>query len=91
MYAVCVYDNKWYIGNIVEVSKEFGDVLVDFMKTEGKSFRWPSKKDQCWVPTVNVICIITTLVASGHGAHSYKISDNKFQNVVEKFENISWS
>ena len=60
MYAACVYDNKWYIGNILEVSKEFGDVFVDFMKTEGKSFTWPSKKDQCWVPIANVICIIAT-------------------------------
>ena len=47
MYAACVYDNKWYIGNILEVSKEFGDVFVDFMKTERKCFTWPSKKDQC--------------------------------------------
>ena len=46
MDAACVYDSKWYIGNILEVSKEFGDVFVDFMKTKGKSFTWPSKKYQ---------------------------------------------
>ena len=89
MYAACVYDNNWHIGNILEVSKEFGDVFVDFMKTDGKSFTWPSKKDQYCVRTVNVICIIAALVASCHGARSYKISDNELQNVVEKFENIS--
>ena len=55
IYAACVYDTKWYIGNILEVSKEFGYIFVDFMKIEGKSFTWPSKKDQCWVPTVRVI------------------------------------
>ena len=38
MYAMYAYDNKWYIGNILKVSKEFGDVLVDFMKTEAKRF-----------------------------------------------------
>ena len=68
MYAPCIYDNKWYIGNILEVPKELGHVFVDFMKTERKCFPWPLKKDQCWVPIVNVICIITTLVASCHGA-----------------------
>ena len=61
------------------------------MKTKGRSFTWPSKKDQWWVPTVSIICIITKLVASGHCVHGYKISDNEFQNVVEKFENISRS
>ena len=55
IYAACVCDNKWYIGNILEVSKEFGYVFVDFMKIEGNNFRWPSKKDQCWIPTVRVI------------------------------------
>ena len=49
IYAACVCDNKWYIGNILEVWKEFGYAFVDFMKIEGKSFRWPSKKDQCWI------------------------------------------
>ena len=86
IYAACAYDSKWYISNILDVSKEFGDVFVDFMKTERKSFTWPSKKDQCWVPTINVICIITTLVASRHGACSYEISDKEFQNVAEKFK-----
>ena len=71
----------WYIGNITDVSNEFGDVFVDFMKTKGKSFTWPSKKDQCCISTFNVISIIITLVASCHGAHSYKILDDEFQNV----------
>ena len=57
---MCADDNKWYIGNILEVSKEFGDVFVYFMKTEGKVSHGHQKKDQWWVPTVNVICIITT-------------------------------
>ena len=58
------------------------------MKTEGKVSHGHQKKDQCWVPTVNVICIITTLAASGLSARSYKISDKEFKNVVQKFENI---
>ena len=48
------------------------------MKIEGKVSHGRQKKDQCWVPTVNVICIITTLAASGLGARSYKISDKDF-------------
>ena len=47
------------------------------------------KKDQHWVPTVSIVSIITTLVASCYGEHSYKLSDNEFQNVIERFENIS--
>ena len=43
MYVACIYDNKWYIGNTLEVSKGFADVFVDFTKAEEKSFTWPSK------------------------------------------------
>ena len=65
MYASCVYDNKWYIGNILEVSKEFGDVFVDFIKTERKCFTRPSKKRpmlgancQCNLHYYNMSCIL---------------------------------
>ena len=43
MYVACIYDDKWYIGNTLEVSKGFADVFVDFTKAEEKSFTWPSK------------------------------------------------
>ena len=89
MYAACVYDNKWYIGNILEVSKEFGDVFVDFMKTGVKVSHDHQKRTNTGYQLQ--ISIITTLVASCHGARSQKIFDNELQNVVEKFENISQS
>ena len=41
---MCADDNKWYIGNILEVSKEFGDVFLYFMKTEGKVSHGHQKK-----------------------------------------------
>ena len=44
MYAACVYDNKWYIGNILEVLKGFGDVFVDFMKIKEKVSHGHQKK-----------------------------------------------
>lgn len=32
MYIACIYDEDWFIGNIVECSTELNNVLVKFMK-----------------------------------------------------------
>ena len=68
MYAAHVYDNKWYIGNILEVSKEFRDAFVHFMKT-GKKFHMAIEKR----PIVGTdyqcnLHIITAFFASCHVA-----------------------
>ena len=60
-YVAAVYDQKWYAGNIVQCDKEKEDVLVNFMRaddTTGSNFQWPRKKDECWVPTEHILCIL---------------------------------
>ena len=59
-YVACIYDNDWFIGNIVERSDINADVLVKFMKRNGKILTWPPeiRKDECWVLLEHVICII---------------------------------
>ena len=37
MYIACIYDEDWFVGNIVECSIEH-NVLVKFMKRSGKNF-----------------------------------------------------
>ena len=43
-YVAAVYDNYWYLGNVVEVSTEQEDIFLDFMKRKGPatSFSWPT-------------------------------------------------
>ena len=52
-YTACLYDNNWYVGNIVERNHEEQDILVNFMKRTGSSLSWPSSEDN-----VGYLCMI---------------------------------
>ena len=49
-YNACMYDERWYIGNIEERSDEHNDLLVNFMRIIGTTLSWPVTDDKCWVP-----------------------------------------
>ncbi|XP_065679120.1 uncharacterized protein LOC124814871 [Hydra vulgaris] len=57
-YACVSYEQKWWIGVIEDINLEEKDVLVKFMCPNGpaRSFKWPSKESQCWIPDVHIIC-----------------------------------
>ena len=48
-YLSCLYDNKWWVGIIINVDKEEEDVQVKFMHPSGpsRSFQWPHVDDIC--------------------------------------------
>ncbi|XP_047137884.1 uncharacterized protein LOC124814334 [Hydra vulgaris] len=56
-YACVSYEQKWWIGVIEDINLEEKDVLVKFMCPNGpaRSFKWPPKESQCWIP-VHIIC-----------------------------------
>ena len=55
-YVSCIYDGKWWLGNVVDKNEEFEDVKVQFMHPSGPatSFAWPTREDICWVPLAHV-------------------------------------
>ena len=49
IYIACIYGDDWFVGNVVEISKQYNKIHVKFMKKNGKCYLWPTKDDQCWV------------------------------------------
>jgi len=80
-YTACLYDNNWYIGNIVEHNIEEQDVLVSFMKRTGSSFSWPSTGDKCWVPMHDLLCIVETRTIQADSGHQYKLAFDDFERI----------
>ena len=85
MYLACVYDNEWYIGIVREISEDSDDIFIKFTKQDGVNFMWPIEEDECWVSFVNVLAQVNSLVAQGHGARTYRVSENELQYVSETF------
>ena len=55
-FVVCNYEFDWYADIILDMSI----VSIKFMYPKGLSmlFKWPSKKDECWVALNNVIKVL---------------------------------
>ena len=65
------------------MDKEHDDVKVKFMHPSypARSFSWPKKDGTCFVPIVNVACIIgAPVTATGR---QYKL-DDKDINIIEQ-------
>ena len=75
-YVACIYDQDWYMGNVVEIAEEHDDVLVTFMTRRVSTLSWPPEtlKDECWIPTQHIMCRVDAPEPQGCGAHSYTLS-----------------
>nr|XP_047131778.1 uncharacterized protein LOC124810743 [Hydra vulgaris] len=63
-YACVSYKQKWWIGVIEDINLEEKDVLVKFMcpNAPARSFKWPPKESQCWIPDAQIICKVEVLI-----------------------------
>ena len=55
-YVACIYDDQWYIDNIVEQSHINGNVLVTFMKHSNTKLSWPRQEGNCWIHFQHILC-----------------------------------
>ena len=82
-FIVCSYDEKLWVGLVDVVDKEHDDVQVKFMHPSypARSFSWPRKDDVCFVPIVNVACIIGAPVTVT--GRQYKLSDEDIATIEQ--------
>ena len=80
-YTACLYDNNWYIGNIIERNDEEQDVLINFMKRKELTLSWPITEDKCWVPMHDLLCIVQVPALQAHGGRQYKLALEDFERI----------
>lgn len=82
-YIACMYDQEWYIGNIVERSEENNDVYVKFMKrSQNTALSWPQdRRNECWVPFQDILCTVSVPELQGHGGRQYKLSPTDYDRI----------
>lgn len=84
-YIACIYDNKWWIGNVIEVSVEENDALINFMHPPGPaySFYWPERQDICWIPEQHLICMLPAPSVTSSG-RQYQFPETVLKEVACK-------
>jgi hypothetical protein len=84
-YLFCKYDDFYWLGMVSEVDKENDDFMVKFMHPHypSRSYYWPNRDDNCWVPRMNVICLVKTpSTSSGRQYQISKEDENLFEQVL---------
>jgi len=78
-----MYDQEWFIGSIIERSEEHNDVYVKFMKqSHNTTLSWPQdRRNQCWVPFQDILCVISAPELQGHGGLQYKLSSTDYDGI----------
>ena len=89
-YVTCVYDNSWYIGLVLEHSEENQDCNVKFMTRNDLNLRWivDSTISQCWVPYVNIICVIDPPEVQGRSARVYQLKNTDYNTIISLKDNF---
>ena len=80
----CKYDERWWIGLILEVDTVQLDAQVKFMHPPGlaNTFFWPLKDDVCWVPLQQIFCKIATPITTT--GRSYTITVEDFTTIINR-------
>ena len=77
-FVTCFYNSFWWVGLVIQVDVEQGDVKVDIMFPHGphKTFNWPETEDSCYVPIKNILCQISSPTTTN--GQTCKITDEAY-------------
>ena len=83
-FVVCAHDEKHWIGIVDAIDEEHDDIKVKFMHPcyPARSYNWPGRDDFCFVPNVNVLCIIGAPVTLT--GRQYKLNDEDIDTIEQE-------
>ena len=81
-YVVCLYDDWWYIGTIVECSSESNDVKVKFMKRDRLCLSCYNHNNECWVPNQHILFSIKVPQMQGRSGRQYLLDKNDYAKIT---------
>lgn len=84
--VAAIYEKKWWLGRVLDVSPENSDVEIFFMIPSGpnQKFHWGGSDEKCWVPAENILGIIQSQSLVPFG----RISTRFFQIPEELMDQI---
>ncbi|WAR17258.1 hypothetical protein MAR_031852 [Mya arenaria] len=85
-YVAASYLNRWYIGEIMNCDDEDNTYEITFLEKRKKMFQWPTRPDEIWVNYDDILCKVSTPVASGKSKRMLVLPDNDFERVERLFD-----
>ena len=81
-YIACLYDDKWYIGIIMDRCDEINDVKAKFMRRDRLCVSWYKHDNQCWVPFQHILCTVTAPQLQGRSGWQYSLEKEDYGKIV---------
>ena len=87
-YVACMYDTTWWIGVILNVFEEEGDVKIQLMHFNDKTrtFKWPVREDKCLFPLTKILCKICAPSATTSYRRQYRLPAEELNMVEQRFK-----
>ena len=85
-FVACIYNEEWYIGEIVDIDEDEQDVEINFMEKSKELYRWPRREDKIWVSFSNVLCVINRPAPCGKSQRNYRIDESDIERIRNTFE-----
>ena len=90
-YVAAMYDGNWFIGKVLYIDRDDGDVNISFMerlKTKGEQselkYKWPNSSDELWVKFEDIVSVVKEPIPIGSSKRGYQISVDDLNNIKEK-------
>lgn len=83
-FVACLYDNKWYVGCVLNLIEDRNEVQISFLQPHGPSpsFTFPSRADILSVPTSDILAKADLSTATGR---TYNLQNKDEQRIIAKF------
>ena len=87
-YEAVVYDDKWWIGIVIEINQEDVDAEVKFLQPRGPStyFNWPERDDYCFIPNINILKKLSFPQACSSSGRNYVFENAEIEVVQVKWQ-----
>lgn len=82
-YVAACYDKDWFIGKILEIDEEDGELLITFLQPCKKTL--PGTRPLYKWPTNEILCNVSEPSKHGRSGRSFEISQEDFKTATEIF------
>lgn len=88
-YVAASYLGHWYIGKIMNCDDEDNTFEITFLQKRKRMFQWPTRPDEIWVNYEDILCKVSTPLASGKSKRMLVLRDGDFERVEQVFDQVN--
>ena len=91
--VVAIYEEKWWLGKVIEISEKNYDAKVHVMVPHGTAayYWWGDDYEKCFVPAKYILGIFPSelLLPVGKGSKTFSIEDDLTDEITRKYAELS--